>query len=396
MAPIKTLFLYSRGAPTASQIIVDTVLRGFLNAPYQNPSPVWLDSMGWIGLKLKNRVNDPYAGLGYINDWLDAFRLTPSLNLIECNINDHIAYRRIKPLLKDIPLVVVMHSAAGDDLRLLSSTAHWFESRKGKLAVFLGNEYDLLEEKIDFIVQSGADYVCTQLPRLAAEFLYGDIDGAAILEMPHALNPSVYNPGLPSDRGVNIGFIGARYPKWIGDSERNDFLDHCNNDANVTGKVIKTGGVNIGRGEWANFLRNSYGTIGAEAGTYFLDKQGAILKSAKRAYSGEGIGVENWFEEILLKNKLIYVSGKAISSRHFEPMGTKTVQILLKGSYNDILIPDVHYFAVDKDLGNFEEKMLEFKDPYRWAEISNCAYEYAMDCHTYAHRLRDFVRSIAL
>jgi hypothetical protein len=378
------------------QIIGDTVLRGLLKVPYHTAPPKWFDDIGWGGSKLKNRYANPYSGLGYINDWLDAFRLAPNLILTECNINDYISYRKIKPLLKDIPLVIVMHSGAGDDLRLLSATSHWFESRKGKLAVFLGNEYDLLEEKIDFIVQSGADYVCSQLPRPAAEFLYGDIDGVKILEMPHALNPSVYNPGLSNERDINIGFIGARYPKWIGDSERNDFLDYCDLTVNVVGKVIKLGGVNIARRDWADFLRNSYGTVGAEAGTYFLDKNGAILKAAKRAYSGRGNAAEGSFNEIFLRNKLDYVNGKAISSRHFEPMGTKTVQILLRGSYNDILKADVHYLAVNKDMGNFAEKMLEFNDPYRRAEISNCAYEYAMDCHTYAHRVRDFVESVEL
>lgn len=134
------------------------------------------------------------------------------------------------------------------------------------------------------------------------------------------------------------------------------------------------------------------GDGGAEAGTYFLDKKGLILSRAKVRVNNKLLGCSFDFKEVL--NGVRYVSGKAISSRHFEPMGTKTVQILLEGDYNGILQPDIHYLAVKKDLSNFKEKVAEFNDPCRQNEITNLAFEYAMDCHTYRRRVDRFIRTI--
>jgi hypothetical protein len=394
MKLIKTLVLYSRGAPTGRQILTDTVLRGLCKMPYSWAPPSWLEGAGWFGKKIANRINDPYAGLGYVNDWRDAFKSNSELEVIECNINDILAYRNIKPLLREVPLVVVLHSCAGDDLKLLLATSHWFQDRKGKLAVFFGNEYDLMEEKQSFLTQSGAEYVCSQLPKKAAVFLYSDVE-SVVVEMPHALNPSIYQPGAYADKKIKIGFVGAKYPNWIGDGERNNFLEYCDTHFEDREKVIKIGGKNVARDDWASLLRRSAGTIGAEAGTYYLDRKGSIVKAAKKHALQKRNGSDEIFDVTALLDGVEYVSGKAISSRHFEPMGTKTVQILLEGNYNGILEPGLHYLAVRKDMSNFPDKILEFSDPCRRAEIADGAYEYAMQSHTYAHRVQKFIEVVS-
>lgn len=395
MKPIKTLVLYSRGAPILKRILADTTLRGIFNMPYSTLAPSLLNNLGWVGQKLSNMICDPYAALGYVNDWRDSFNLSTQLDIIECNINDLVAYRKIKNYIKEIPLIVVLHSSAGDNLDLLLATSHWFQDRVGKLAVFLGNEYDMMEEKRDFLNQVGADYICTQLPINAANFMYGDVESSTIIEMPHALNPSVYKPVVQREaRKFKIGFIGARYPSWIGDSERNDFIDYCNSIFPASENFISIGEGNISRGQWADFLNNCQGTIGAEAGSYFLDRNGLILSRAKMACSQYNLKTENIFDCKDMLEGIQYTSGKAISSRHFEPMGTKTAQILLEGEYNGILKPDIHYFAVKSDLSNLKEKVAEFNDLSRQNEVANIAFDYVMDCHTYGRRITKFIKTI--
>ncbi len=46
------------------------------------------------------------------------------------------------------------------------------------------------------------------------------------------------------------------------------------------------------------------------------------------------------------------VYAKAISSCHFDAIGTHTCQILLDGRYNDILQPGEHYLSLAQDFGN--------------------------------------------
>ncbi len=91
------------------------------------------------------------------------------------------------------------------------------------------------------------------------------------------------------------------------------------------------------------------------------------------------------------------VYSKAITSRHFDAIGTKTCQIMLEGRYNDILVADEHYLAVTIDLSNIDEVIDRFKDPLERRRISEAAYEFVMQGHTYAHRaaaLRQVVEQI--
>jgi spore maturation protein CgeB len=96
------------------------------------------------------------------------------------------------------------------------------------------------------------------------------------------------------------------------------------------------------------------------------------------------------FSEINIEHR----SGKAISSRHFEPIGTKTCQVLLEGSYNGILSPDVHYLSVKNDLSNLDEKIREGLDPERRKEIVENAYHFVFEHHTYKRRIETLINSI--
>jgi hypothetical protein len=85
------------------------------------------------------------------------------------------------------------------------------------------------------------------------------------------------------------------------------------------------------------------------------------------------------------------VYGKAISSRHFDAIGTKTCQLMLKGRFNDILVPDVHYLAIEPDFHNLDNVIERFRDPGVSTRIAEAAYDLVQSAHTYAHRTT-FVR----
>jgi hypothetical protein len=42
--------------------------------------------------------------------------------------------------LKKYDLIIVSHVAAGDDMKLLRRSAHWFHRRRAPLVVFIGND----------------------------------------------------------------------------------------------------------------------------------------------------------------------------------------------------------------------------------------------------------------
>jgi hypothetical protein len=151
---------------------------------------------------------------------------------------------------------------------------------------------------------------------------------------------------------------------------------------------------NIPRGQWAEFLRRCKGTVGAESGTYYLDRTGRVTEAAKAYVKATQ---PPRFQQILDRHGEGPdgpMSGKTISSRHFEAIGTKTCQILIQGHYNGILDEEKHYIGVRKDLSNIEDAVRRFKDAaYRQAMVDR-AYEYVMAEHTYAKRVEQLLGTV--
>ena len=158
---------------------------------------------------------------------------------------------------------------------------------------------------------------------------------------------------------------------------------------------IRNSGSKLSRLGWSELLRSARGTLGAEAGTYSLDKDGEVLRAAKKFYRAARQGRDFDFNLYIELNKLKVISGKAISSRHLEPLGTGTVQLLLEGDYNGILEPGKHYLSVKRDFTNFNERIREFMDESRRKEIADEGFDYAMDCHTYKHRIEHILRAVS-
>ena len=149
------------------------------------------------------------------------------------------------------------------------------------------------------------------------------------------------------------------------------------------------------RQEWNLFLNGCRALIGAESGTYYLNERGRVLDEARRFNLSENRAAT--FDEIYDK---FYrglprgVSGKCISSRHFEPIGTKTCQLLLEGNYNGILKPDEHYIAIKRDFTNIDDAIERFRDTGYRTRIADRAYDFVMAEHTYRHRVEKLLRVV--
>jgi hypothetical protein len=385
---MKTSVLYLDANGTGWRIVlVDTLLRGVFGYRDGDPPPALLRGSRHVA-RLFVQLRAVHERLSYVADWRDAFLASPALQVEVCNINNLLQFGRCLLKLASYDLVVVSHAAAGDDMSLLGKAASAFDRRRGKLVVFLGNEYDLLDEKIAFIRRTGAEYVCSQLPIEAARYLYQDC-GAEILEMPHALNPDAYHtiPGTP--RTTDVGFIGDIYWPFVGDRERTELVEWFERSATGRGLSVDIRRERVSRGDWNRFLNGCKAVVGAESGTYYLNDRGKLLERA-RAYNlfeNKSASFDDVFDRFY-RGAARGVSGKSISSRHFEPIGTKTCQILLEGHYNGILSAGQHYISVRKDLSDIDEALRRFRDEAFRAEIVERAYEHVMEHHTYAHRVQ--------
>ena len=389
---IKTLLIDSNG-PGWRRTATDTVLRGLLRIGVEGAGlPTRLARLPLAQRLFRQR----HDALSYLVDWREALCAAPMLDVEVCNINNLVEYARRRDAIANYPLVIILHAAASDSLPILLRTAHWYQRRRGALVVLIGNEYDLMTEKFAFIRSSGADYVGSQLPLEAARWLYAGCHPARVLATPHALNPSVYYPDPGVSRRVDVGFVGDVYPSFIGDQERTTLIEtfrtragefHLVNDFRMSSRLPRM--------DWARFLQMCRATIGAESGSYFLDRDGQIIASAK-AYLGShpDATFEEVYDRFFRSPPVEYVSGKCISSRHFEPIGTKTCQILLEGHYNGILRADEHYIQIRKDLSNLDDVIRRLKDVAYRTAIVELAYAYVMGQHTYRHRVQAVIDAV--
>ena len=390
---LRTLYLDANGFG-AQMVFVDTVLRGILRYQDGDPPPRPLARSSRVNA-LFSKLRQAFDNLSYVADWREAFLKSPRLEVEVCNINNLGHLGRCLLTLRGYDLVVVSHAATGDDMTLLGRIAWALQRRRGKLVVFLGNEYDLLDEKIAFVRRVGAEFVCSQLPIAAAQYLYQECNGSRVLEMPHALNPDHYARDPRVDRTIDIGFIGDIYWPFIGDRERTDLIEWFERHGGGHGLRHDIRRERVSRAAWSALLNRCKAVIGAESGTYYLNDRGRLLEQA-RAYNlfeNRAASFEEIFDRFY-RGQPRGVSGKSISSRHFEPIGAKTCQILLEGHYNGILRPGEHYIPVKKDLSNIGEAIARFRDETWRSRMVDETLEYAMAEHTYAHRVKHLLAAV--
>ena len=92
------------------------------------------------------------------------------------------------------------------------------------------------------------------------------------------------------------------------------------------------------------FLRACEGTIGGESGTYYLDRRGELLARAKAFVSAHPNATLDEVHDRFFRHPAVaHVSGKCISSRHFEAIGLweQSVRIKLANSRASA-IPNVY------------------------------------------------------
>lgn len=372
----------------------------------------------------------------YYEDWLDAFAASPDFAATGFNLFRRDERRAAMRAVGDAELVVALHACSADTLDYIEPLRAALQARRGQFLMLVGNEYNLpwarLGDKRAFLGAVGADWVGTQLPLAAGEWLYADT-GARVLALPHAANERVFRRNQPDAlRTIDLGGRSFRYPVYLGDDHRNRVYDLFARLGPASGlRTDIANDARLDRPRWAAFLNDCRGTIGSEAGTRYLERDDRTAlairqfldsRSPTRAIRADGwlhaaarhlpYGVKSGLKAALARTSLRHEAldrgedeaaeiharffarrapcpaySKCISSRHFEAAATGTCQILVRGPYNGILDADRHYIALDPDLGNPKEAIARFRDPAERGRIADAAHALVHEAHTYRHRL---------
>lgn len=378
-----------------------------------------------------------------MDDWEDALIEHPGFDVTIEDISNEAGHFRIAKAIETAPYVVLHHSVNGDGCALLNKLSTAFETRRGRLVSFVGNEVNLplaaMSEKLALFQSIRPDLILTQLLLEAGRWLYEPIQ-TRVETLPHALNPIVFTPGPPSARrGIDVGVRAVRYLPHLGDFERLDLFKRFDELA-AQGRIVgdlEIGGGRFDRAGWAAFLRTCRATISSEAGSYWLERddrlctemQMALRESAGmrivlpqsgglRAFARRflpaslrraivkaspdrfiedynlGIGDDSDSPAIRRAQAKIFrrenrapVYTKCISSRHFDAIGATCVQILIAGRYNEILAPGEHYIPLRPDLADMEEALRQLDDRALCDAVAQRAYAHVMSSHTFSHRM---------
>lgn len=390
---IRTLLLYSSGG-TSRDIFLQTYL-GPLLKKIQGSKLLTNGIKNEQYQRLLYSLISPYEALSYINDWKEAFENSDELDVTSLNIlNQRHAHSYLQKHIKEFDLIILMHSVLGDNVEIIIPFEQVLKERTGKLLSFVGNEYDLMLKKKAFLQNVDADYIASQLPHEAHTFVYKELS-AQLIDAPHALNENIYRPSK-SNKVYDIAFSGAKYGIFIGDQERNNLIETMANLTPQLKNKINIGrNTNLPRNLWVELLQSAKATVGAEAGTYYLDRNGSLLEQSKEyVQQNPDANLDDLLEKIFDNTSIEYVSGKAISSRHFEPVGTKTCQILLEGNFNGILKEGEHYISVKKNISNLKDVIDVYSDHDLRNQIVERAYAYISENHTYKNRVETITNKL--
>ena len=159
-------------------VTTDTILRGIFGLERAPSRRAGWNETGYI-VNLYAHLRDFYDRLSYVADWREAFCQSPRLDVEVCNINNLVHFANCLLRIRRYDLVVISHAALGDDVSTMRRAAPALARRRCPMLVFVGNEYDLLDDKIAFMQEVGAERVCSQLPLAAAKYLYHGVQRIA-------------------------------------------------------------------------------------------------------------------------------------------------------------------------------------------------------------------------
>ncbi len=378
-------------------------------------------------------IDHSYDRLSYYDDWVKAF----------------VEHKKIKIKLKNFTelenesdeydFIFLHHSTNADSIDPLLKIEKFIYSRKEEILVFIGNEFNNIfspiRDRRKILKRMNISYVCSQLMKEAAQFLWSDVCKKKVILCPPALNTNnFFVQKKYDDREIDIGFKGIKYYSYIGDTERNTMVKKF---AKINGLNTNIDFTRYDAKNWSIFLNSCKSVISSEAGSYYVDIDDKnirdILKKIRnktskfiipkskfdKLFYNMPVALKNLIKFFLKKipithSNLVFEDAefekfyksyfdslvkpqiyfKCISSRNFDAIGTKTIQILLEGRYNDILKPNEHYLSLKKDYSNFKEILEYIKDNNKVKKITEQALSFVKQNHLYKNRVDHIIKQI--
>ena len=342
---------------------------------------------------------DARTTLSYWDDWVAAFKQCEKLDTTFWSMPPRKRHLWRVPSIITSDLIVLLHSIFTGDC----STSCRFPSYliplarrcRGKLIVFLGNEYKDITFKNRFLSEIQCDLLVSMRPQDVAEEIY-PMFASKLISLPHGVNSSIFRSVKPySARPIDLGTRSVVYSPQVGDNDRNDLIEFVQEQNDLEIDISQVWDQRFDRTGWAAFLNECKATPTTETGARYIDAEGSFQELVKKAVAaGESKpDFERLADQCRAAGTVLY-SGKAITGRNFEAMATETVQVMFLGRFHDILKPGVHYLALNRDFSNWGEIKEAIRDETVMKRIADEAYDLVMSQHTYRHRMAQLMEAV--
>jgi hypothetical protein len=125
---------------------------------------------------------------------------------------------------------------------------------------------------------------------------------------------------------------------------------------------------------WLDFLMSGRAVIGSESGSSALDRRGEMQARIRELLSRNP---SLTFEQVDAQMPPGWDSYAffAISPRHLEAVVTRTAQLLVRGRYSGVLVPERHYIPIRRDFADLDEALARVNNLDALQEMADLAYE---------------------
>ncbi|MDQ3141207.1 MAG: hypothetical protein M3Q56_03055 [Bacteroidota bacterium] len=266
-------------------------------------------------------------------------------------------------------------------------------------AAMVQDEYVNTTSICDFFKEFNIQKVYTCLPEELWELVY-PYQSSGVTSFTQVLTGYIDEKALPlynnnwkphAERKFDIIYRARKMPFYLGSigayksiltekfkqiQEKYSFRMDVSNDPNDF----------IFGNNWIKYICDARIMPGCEGGSNIFDPIGDIRTCMEKQLLEKPDTSYEEFESHCLPDKAREFNYTVISPRHFEACMGKTCQVLIEGTYNGILKPDIHYISIRKDWSNFEEVCKKILDIPYCEQMAIRAYTDIVESDQYTYR----------
>lgn len=320
--------------------------------------------------------------LSYQHGWPRAFERHPRVRATGLNLAERGAMARLRRLwlldFRRFDGIVFLHSVFSNMPYLTGDLYARFAAAQTPKALFLGNEYKQLPEKVAFARGLGLSLLVTMLHHPRAVEGYRARVGCAVTAMPSAgVDPDAF-AAAPVARDIDIGYRAYEGPLYLGHRERSEAAAAVAAAARPRGLVCDMSldpADRIDADAWPSFLARCQAQLGTEAGGDWLDfdDRRRLAVNAAQAENPD-LGIAEVKARFFADGEGDG-AGRALSGRVSEAAMAGCVQILLEGDYSGYYAAGRDYIALRKDYANLEDCLDALNDSALCARLVASARE---------------------